>query len=281
MISSTLATSLHGGLGQTRLDETQRPNPTNSEQENRGFHVAVIMDGNGRWAQRRGRPRRAGHVAGAAAVRRAVQAAPGLGISTLTLYAFSADNWKRPKAEVDHLMRLFRSHLRSECTHCLKNGVRISIIGRRDRLPSGLVATIEDVEAETAPGTVLHVRIAIDYSARDALRVAAAASTPDRPLSREEFGSALARAIHAPAGTKDVDLLIRTGGERRLSDFLLWESAYAELLFTAKEWPDFTAADLESALGEFSVRQRRFGALPEDGAMEPTRAVRGEEGNRG
>jgi undecaprenyl diphosphate synthase len=220
-------------------------------------------------------------VAGAAAVRRVVEAAPGLGISTLTLYAFSADNWKRPGAEVDHLMRLFRSHLRSECAHCTRNGVRISIIGRRDRLPPGLVDTIREVEARTAPGPRLHLRIAIDYSARDALRLAAANSTPDRTLSREEFGYALAQVIHAPAGTKDVDLLIRTGGERRLSDFLLWESAYAELLFTAKEWPDFTAADLQSALRDYSVRHRRFGALPDNGSAQQAKDIRGEGRHHG
>jgi len=200
-------------------------------------------------------------VAGAAAVRRIVEAAPGLGITTLTLYAFSADNWRRPQAEVDHLMRLFQSHLQSECTHCVDNGVRLSVIGRRDRLPAGLGDAIEAAESRTSSGTHLHLRIAIDYSARDALMTAAASMRAGGPLSRDGFSTALARAMNAPPGTRDVDLLIRTGGERRLSDFLLWESAYAELVFTDRAWPDFTAQDLESAVREFFTRDRRFGGL--------------------
>lgn len=226
------------------------------------FHVAIIMDGNGRWARKRLRPRRAGHVAGAAAVRRTVEAAPCLGITTLTLYAFSADNWRRPKEEVDHLMRLFQSHLRSECAHCVDEGVRLTVMGRRDRLPPGLRGAIETAESRTSSGAHLHLRIAIDYSARDALMTAATTTWGSGPLSRELFSTALARATNAPPGTRDVDLLIRTGGERRLSDFLLWESAYAELVFMDKAWPDFSAQDLEWAVREFSVRDRRFGGLP-------------------
>jgi undecaprenyl diphosphate synthase len=223
------------------------------------------MDGNGRWAQKRRRPRHLGHVAGAEAVRRTVEAAPGLGINTLTLYAFSADNWRRPPPEVDHLMGLFRSHLRTECTRCVENGVRLSIIGRRDRLPPGLGKAVAATEAETANGARLHLRIAIDYSARDALLAAASAEDHGAYLSRDTFGEALARAINAPPGTRDVDLLIRTGGERRLSDFLLWESAYAELMFLDKAWPDFTAQDLAYAVREFAARDRRFGGLPASG----------------
>jgi undecaprenyl diphosphate synthase len=191
-----------------------------------------------------------------------VEAAPGLGITTLTLYAFSADNWQRPQAEVDHLMRLFRGHLHSECTRLVENEVRLSVIGRRDRLPAGLRDTIEAVELKTGPGTGLHLRIAIDYSARDAL-VAAAASIPlEASPSRGSFSASLAGAMNAPPGTRDVDLLIRTGGERRLSDFLLWESAYAELLFLDTAWPDFSPEDLQGAVTEFSARDRRFGGLP-------------------
>jgi undecaprenyl diphosphate synthase len=184
-----------------------------------------------------------------------------LGITTLTLYAFSADNWRRPRAEVDHLMRLFQSHLRSECPRCVDDGVRLSVIGRRDRLPAGLGAAIEAAESRTSSGTHLHLRIAIDYSARDALMTAAASMGASGPLTRDVFSAALARAMNAPPGTRDVDLLIRTGGERRLSDFLLWESAYAELLFTDRAWPDFMAQDLESAVREFLTRDRRFGGL--------------------
>jgi undecaprenyl diphosphate synthase len=229
--------------------------------ESQDLHVAIIMDGNGRWARKRRRPRPAGHVAGAAAVRRTVEAAPGLGITTLTLYAFSADNWKRPQSEVDHLMRLFQNHLRSECPRCVDNGVRLSVIGRRDRLPSGLRDAIEASEFRTRQGTRLHLRIAIDYSARAALRTAATSVRASGPVSRDVFSNALAQAMNAPPGTRDVDLLIRTGGERRLSDFLLWESAYAELVFMDKAWPDFEAQDLEAAIREFSTRDRRFGGL--------------------
>jgi len=243
----------------------------------RDFHVAIIMDGNGRWAQKRGRPRKAGHVAGAAAVRRIVEAASAFGITTLTLYAFSADNWRRPPSEVDHLMRLFRGHLLSECAHCVDQGVRLSIIGRRDRLPKGLRTAIEAAEAATASGTRLHLRIAIDYSARDALVAAAAALPAGKPPSREAFSTALARATNAPQGTRDVDLLIRTGGERRLSDFLLWESAYAEMVFTDKAWPDFTAEDLGSAVREFSTRDRRFGRLPSPARARSAQAWVGGE----
>jgi undecaprenyl diphosphate synthase len=204
-----------------------------------------------------------------------VEAAPGLGVTTLTLYAFSADNWRRPAAEVDHLMRLFQSHLRSECARCVDNGVRLSVIGRRDRLPAGLKGAIEEIESRTKQGTNLHLRIAIDYSARDLLVTAAAAMRTSQPPSREVLSAALARAMNAPPGTRDVDLLIRTGGEHRLSDFLLWESAYAELVFTDKAWPDFTAQDLESAVREFSNRDRRFGGLPLPPNTHPSQAQMG------
>jgi undecaprenyl diphosphate synthase len=200
------------------------------------FHVAIVMDGNGRWATSRGIGRTSGHRRGADAVRRTVRAAPSLGITTLTLFAFSSDNWKRPEAEVGALLSLFGEYLRSERAELRRNGVRLSVIGRRDRLPRSVVLAIETCEAATAAGSRLHLRIAIDYSAREAIR-------------RENIGP-------------DVDLLIRTGGERRLSDFLLWESAYAELCFLPRMWPDFEEADLEMAVADFHTRQRRFGGLP-------------------
>lgn len=204
------------------------------------LHVALIMDGNGRWAARRGLPRSAGHQAGARAVRRTVEAAPRLGITALTLYAFSSDNWKRPAGEVATLMRLFDRHLRGETSRLVANGVRLEVIGRRDRLAPSLVVAIHAAEAATAGGTTLHLRLAVDYSAR--------------------------AAIHAGRLLPDVDLLIRTGGEQRLSDFLLWECAYAELHFTTRMWPDFAAADLKTAVKEFHQRERRFGALPDRAA---------------
>jgi undecaprenyl diphosphate synthase len=231
----------------------------------RGLHVAIIMDGNGRWAEARGLARRRGHRAGADAVRRAVDAAPALAIRTLTLYAFSSDNWRRPLGEVTALLALFRRFLREEVATCLRENVRMSVIGRRDRLPAELVRAIEAAEAATAGGTRIHVRLAVDYSARDAI-VRAAAHAHGGSLSREGFRILLAEAHHADVATPDVDLLIRTGREQRLSDFLLWESAYAELYFTGCLWPDFTGDDLREAVAEFHRRDRRFGAIaPREG----------------
>jgi len=225
------------------------------------FHVAITMDGNGRWALARGRPREEGHAAGAEAVRRTVESAPTLGITTLTLYAFSADNWRRPRGEVENLMRLFQQYLDSECARLTGSGVRVSVIGRRDRLSSSLKGSIAHVEARTHEGTALHLRIAMDYSAREALVAAASRFAGGIAPTREAFERSLSEAIHAPCGTRDVDLLIRTGGERRLSDFLLWESAYAELYFTDVPWPDFAEADLAIAVQAFATRNRRYGGV--------------------
>jgi undecaprenyl diphosphate synthase len=236
--------------------------PEQPEREGRDrFHVAINMDGNGRWALARGRPREAGHLAGATAVRRTVKSAASLGITTLTLYAFSSDNWRRPQREVDNLMRLFQQHLDSECDHLADRGVRFSVIGRRDRIPDSLRRSIEHVEERTSAGNSLHLRVAIDYSARDALLVAAGRVAKGIPPTRQAFERALHEAIHAPSGTRYVDLLIRTGGEQRLSDFLLWESAYAELFFTDVLWPDFSEADLASAVQAFAARDRRYGGI--------------------
>jgi undecaprenyl diphosphate synthase len=214
------------------------------------LHVAIIMDGNGRWALSRGLPRVAGHHAGAEAVRRAVEAAPDLGVDTLTLFAFSSDNWRRPTQEVEALMELFAEFLEAEIEECRANGVRLEVIGRRDRLEHSLCAAIARAEAATAPGQRLRLRLAVDYSGRDA--ILAAAERAGR-LCRDAVGGALGPAV---------DLLIRTGGERRLSDFLLWECAYAELIFSRRMWPDFGAEDLAGAVREFRCRERRFGAVP-------------------
>ena len=215
------------------------------------LHAAIIMDGNGRWANARGLPRIAGHRAGAEALRRTVEAAPGLGIGILTVYAFSSDNWKRPMPEVTALMKLFHQYLRREQTRCIEKRMRVSVIGRRDRLPQMLLPSIEQIEQVTAGGESLHLRLAVDYSSRDAIWSALRQLPPS--ASRDDFGAMLG---------PDVDLLIRSGGEQRISDFLLWECAYAELVFTPKMWPDFHAADLKAALSEFSSRERRFGAVP-------------------
>jgi undecaprenyl diphosphate synthase len=224
-------------------------------------HVAIIMDGNGRWATQRGQPRAAGHLAGARAVRRVVDAAARLGIPTLTLYAFSADNWRRPEPEVLGLMRLFRRYLLGETARCVANGVRVSVIGRRDRLDPALCHTIAGTEEATRQGTRLRLRIAVDYSARDAILSAAAATPAPHQEPRADFAARLGAAMHDDGAATDVDLLIRTGGEQRLSDFLLWECAYAELWFSPVMWPDFAAEHLEHALADFTARDRRFGAL--------------------
>ena len=223
-----------------------------SQSTSSGLHAAIIMDGNGRWASARGLPRVAGHRAGAEALRRAVEAAPELGIRTLTVYAFSSDNWRRPPTEVSALMKMFHVYLRREQARCIANGVQVSVLGRRDRLPRLLLPVIEGCEQATQSGRKLHLRLAVDYSSRDALLQAALKLK--KHSNREDFAHAL--------DAVDVDLLIRTGGEQRLSDFLLWECAYAELVFTPAMWPDFKAADLANAVAEFRSRERRFGALP-------------------
>ena len=230
------------------------------------LHVAIIMDGSGRWAGLRGLPRTAGHQEGARSVRAVVKAAPSLGIRTLTLFAFSSDNWKRPEEEVRGLMSLFERYLRDESRACVKAGVRVNVIGRRDRLNPALREAIESIEDGTAQGTTLHLRIAVDYSARDALVRAAVRLKGIREQSMERFPKLLAEVDFSPP-VPDVDLLIRTGGEQRLSDFLLWENAYAELYFTPRLWPDFGASDLEVAVREFHRRERRFGAIPEAAAV--------------
>ena len=221
------------------------------------LHVGIIMDGNGRWATRRQLSRLRGHEAGVEAIRRVVEAAPKHGVATLTLYAFSSDNWQRPKTEVSALMALLRFYLASEVESLVRNGVRLRVIGRRDRLPDGLSDAIGRAEAATASGDVLHLRIAVDYSARDAILKAAAKAAGMGNLTRKTFS----QLVTGEPELRDVDLVIRTSGEQRLSDFLLWESAYAELHFTETMWPDFEAQDLAEALTSFHRRERRFGGL--------------------
>lgn len=223
-----------------------------------GLHVGIIMDGNGRWAEARGLPRLAGHREGARAVRRVVEAAPRCGIATLTVYAFSGDNWQRPPEEVEGLMRLLARHLRTERAELAANGVRLSVVGRRDRLPLRVLREIGLAEQATAGGDRLCLRVAVDYSAQDAMVRAARLAGPE--VDRAAFARLLAEVDHGDPPPA-LDLLIRTGGERRLSDFLLWEAAYAELHFTPVPWPDFGAAELEAALADFHARERRFGAV--------------------
>jgi undecaprenyl diphosphate synthase len=221
------------------------------------LHVGIIMDGNGRWAARRGLSRLRGHEAGVEAIRRVVEAAPDQGVGTLTLYAFSSDNWRRPKAEVSGLMTLLRFYLASEVESLVRNGVRLTVIGRRDRLPDGIATAIARAEKATASGDVLHLRIAVDYSSRDAILNAAARLAGISAPTREMFS----QLVTGEPGLRDVDLIIRTSGEKRLSDFLLWEGAYAELHFTDRMWPEFDGQALAEALASFQRRERRFGGL--------------------
>jgi len=246
-----------------------------SAQQAAGAHAAIIMDGNGRWAQARGLPRTFGHREGARTVRRVVEAAPDLGIDTLTLYAFSSDNWARPRPEISALMRIFHRHLRAETADLVDMSVRLSLVGRRDRLPRRVLHAADQAEEATAAGTRLHLRLAIDYSARDLLIRTAETLARDHinrsvesepTWTREEYASALGKAMGQSAPAEDVDVLIRTSGEQRLSDFLLWECAYAEFVFTERLWPDFDGDDLASCMREFRARDRRYGACPSSAA---------------
>lgn len=230
------------------------------------LHVAILLDGNGRWAASRGLARSEGHRAGAAAVREIVRTAASLDIGTLTLYAFSSNNWERPANEVLSLFDLVEDYLRTEAGNCAEWGVRLRVIGRRDRIPQQLVDAIQFAEKTTAGGRGLDLRIAIDYSARDAILRAACWMLSSLEVTQREFARRLGEVTHAGGPAPDVDLLIRTGGERRLSDFMLWECAYAELLFTPRMWPEFGAADLKAAIEDFRGRERRFGRLPEAAA---------------
>jgi undecaprenyl diphosphate synthase len=226
------------------------------------LHVAIICDGNGRWATSRAQSRSAGHRAGAEAARRVIRSAPHLGIHTLTLFALSSANWKRPAAEVAAILELLREYLLAETSHCLDEGIRLTIIGRRDRLPANLRETIADSETLTSNGKTLHLRLAIDYSARHTIFQAASKFYKVTDLSSEAFSDVLAEVQRG--GSTEVDLLIRTGGEQRLSDFLLWECAFAEFCFLPKRWPDFTPKDLRDMILEFEQRERTRGGLPRE-----------------
>jgi undecaprenyl diphosphate synthase len=227
-------------------------------------HVAIIMDGNGRWATARGLPRVAGHRRGAEAVRRTVSAAAELGIEYLTLFGFSSENWKRPSEEVDDLMGLLRHYLRGEIAELHKNGVRLRVIGRRDRLPADIVTLIRNSEELTRENGRLQLTVALSYGGRDEIAYAA------RQIAEEARRGALAPeavdeacfARHLfTAALPDPDLLIRTSGEQRISNFLLWQTAYSEFVFTETLWPDFSKHDLERAVEDFNGRERRYGAV--------------------
>jgi undecaprenyl diphosphate synthase len=228
------------------------------------MHVAIIMDGNGRWATQRGLPRTAGHAEGAKAVRTAVEVAARAGVDTLTMYAFSAANWARPPAEVAALMRLFGQYLFTETRRCVEQSIRLNVIGRRDRLSESLLRSIEQCERISAGCSGMHLRIAVDYSSQYSIVQAARRAGGGAPLDAEDFNRLLQEVDHCANPSGEVDLLIRTGNERRLSDFLLWECAYAELHFADCLWPDFDEGRFRQALEDFAGRQRRFGALSAD-----------------
>jgi undecaprenyl diphosphate synthase len=237
--------------------------PRNAPGYSRGtkFHIAIVPDGNGRWARARGLPRESGHCAGVEAVRRVVERAPALGIDMLTFFAFSSANWERPHGEVRGILRVLEQYLRQDFRGWAESGVRLRVVGRRDRLPSDLRAAVDAAEHSTARGEILELRLAVDYSAREAILRSACRLYTALEISPDAFARLLDGTDTPPA--PNVDLLIRTGGEQRLSDFLLWECAYAELYFTERAWPDFGATDLETAVAEFHRRERRFGRVPD------------------
>jgi undecaprenyl diphosphate synthase len=227
-------------------------------------HVAIIMDGNGRWATQRGLPRTAGHIEGAKAVRAAVETAARADVKILTLYAFSSANWARPPAEIAALMRLFGQYLFTETRRCVEQSIRISVIGRRDRLSENLLRSIEQSERSTAAGSGMLLRIAVDYSSQHSIVQAARRAKGDADLTSDAFHRLLLEVDHCAHPANEVDLLIRTGNERRLSDFLLWECAFAELHFSDCLWPDFDEERFRCALDDYGGRQRRFGGLIAD-----------------
>ena len=237
------------------LPENQGPEPP--------AHVAIIMDGNGRWAGARGQPRTAGHKRGAEAARRAVKAAVEEGVSYLTLYGFSSENWKRPSAEVDDLMGLLRWYLHSQVAEMLREGIRLRIIGDRSRLLPELTELIDEAEAVTAENRRLNLTIAISYGGRQEIISAArrlAAKVLDGSLSSDQIDDQVFEQELETTGLPDPDLIIRTSGEQRISNFLIWQSAYSELVFIDKLWPDFGEADLAAAIREYQSRDRRYGA---------------------
>ncbi len=226
-------------------------------------HVAIIMDGNGRWAKQRGLPRVAGHRRGAEAVRATVKAAAELGVRYLTLFGFSSENWKRPLAEIDDLMGLLRHYLRGEIAELHRNGVRLRIIGDRERLAPDIVTLIANAEAMTAGNGGLNLIIALSYGGRADIVAAArrlAAAAADGRIALADIDERSFAASLSTAGVPDPDVLIRTSGEQRISNFLLWQSAYAEMVFLDTLWPDFSKRDLEDAITEFQRRDRRYGA---------------------
>jgi undecaprenyl diphosphate synthase len=233
-------------------------------------HVAIIMDGNGRWARKRHLPREAGHVAGVSAVREIVRAASDIGLQNLTLYAFSSENWKRPITEVGALMGLFRAYFKSDLDELVDRGVRVRIIGNRSRVAKDIHEMIEDAERRTVENKGLNLTFAFDYGGQEEIVAAArelARAAKEGRLDPETINTDLFASRLFTSALPEPDLVIRTSGEHRLSNFLLWQSAYAELLFVDTLWPDFSREQFVSALEQFAQRERRFGAVATPGAV--------------
>ncbi|MGE0747944.1 MAG: isoprenyl transferase [Rhodospirillales bacterium] len=240
-----------------------KPFPSHSEVAPPPVHVAIIMDGNGRWAKARGLPRTAGHRQGAVAVREAIKSAGDIGIGYLTLYGFSLENWKRPAGEITDLMGLMRLYLRQELRELADRGVRVRFIGDRSRLPDDIVALMADAEERTFGNTALNLIVAMSYGSRQEITEAARRLVAEAATGRLDAAAVTSELLErhlATAGIPDPDLIIRTSGEKRISNFLLWQAAYSELVFIDTLWPDFSRADLEGAIREYHRRERRYGA---------------------
>ena len=233
-------------------------------------HVAIIMDGNGRWAKARGMPRSLGHRAGVAALKRVVESAPHLGVERLTVFGFSTENWRRPQGEVSELMRLLKTYVKSDLDRLRREGVRVHILGRRTGLPADILETIEHAESSTAANERFHLQVAFNYggqadiidAARRFAEAVKAGKAEPGDLTEDNFQAYLSTAQSPPP-----DLIIRTSGERRLSNFLLWEAAYAEFVFQDVLWPDYGQAELKAAIEEFRTRDRRYGGADVDDAL--------------
>ena len=240
-----------------------KPVPTQPESNGIPVHVAIIMDGNGRWAKAKGLPRAAGHAQGAEAVRRTVKAASDLGIQYLTLYGFSLENWKRPAKEIADLMGLLRLYLRKEISELHREGVRIRFIGERSMLAADIISLIEMSEQKTRANTKLDLVIALSYGSRQEITAAVRQLVEDVAAGEISADAIDENALEGRLYTADMpdpDLIVRTSGEQRISNFLLWQSAYAEFVFTDVLWPDFSREKLEDSIEEFSRRERRYGA---------------------
>lgn len=234
------------------------------------LHVAIVMDGNGRWAKRRGLPRQVGHPKGVDAIRRVVEAAPDQGVRWLTLYAFSTENWRRPAGEVAEVMRLLKLYVNSDLDKLAREGVRVRILGRRDGLPPDIAEIVERAERQTAHNDRFFLQVAFNYGGRadlvDAARALAKEAAEGRLDPETIDEDAVSRRL-STGGTPDPDLVIRTSGEQRLSNFLLWETAYSEFVFQDVLWPDYNAAYLQAAIEEFQKRERRYGGAVADDVL--------------